>query len=106
MSKKAIKVKTTRWNVLDYLTDERAMIGYLKAALDEGSPKLFIIALGDVARARGINEVAKKMKVSRESLYKSFSGNVKPNFETIYNAIDTLGFKISITKKRALHRPQ
>ena len=100
MSKKNTKFKTTRWNVLDSLTSERAIIGYLKATLEENDPKLFIVALGDVAKARGINEVAKKMKVSRESLYKSFSGTVKPNFETIYKAIDTLGFKISLTQKK------
>jgi probable addiction module antidote protein len=93
------KEKITRWNVLDYLTDENAIAAYLKAAVSENDPNTLILAIGDIAKAKGINDIAQKMGVNRESLYKSFSGKVKPKFETIYNAIDKLGFQMSFQSK-------
>jgi probable addiction module antidote protein len=93
------KLKTTRWDVLDYLKDEDSIAAYLEAALEENDPQMLVVAIGDVAKARGINAMAKKMNVGRESLYKSFSGKTKPNFETVYRALDSFGLKISLAKK-------
>ena len=90
------KIKTTKWDVLDYLDSEESIAYYLSAAIDENDPKALLMAIGDVVRARGVNEMAKKMKVGRESLYKSFSGKAKPNFETVYKALNTLGVKMNI----------
>jgi probable addiction module antidote protein len=89
-------IKVTKWDVLDYLNDENKIALYLQAASMENDANALVVALGDVAKARGINNLAKDMGVSRESLYKSFSGNVKPKFETIYNALDKLGFHFSV----------
>lgn len=93
------KIKTTKWDVLDYLGSEEGIIGYLEAALEENDPAFFIKALGDAAKARGINEMAKKMKVGRESLYKSFAENKKPYFETVFKAIDAFGLKLMLVPK-------
>ena len=59
----------------------------------------FVGAIGDVVRARGINTMAQEMGVSREGLYKSFSGKRKPNIETVFNALDKLGMQIIIQPK-------
>ena len=93
------KEKITRWNILDYLDNEKAIAAYLQVALEENNPSGFLVAIGDVVRARGINSMAEEMGVSREGLYKSFSGKRKPNIETVFNALDKLGLQIIIQPK-------
>ena len=93
------KLGVTRWNILDYLQTEEDISGYLDAALEEGDVAYFLKALGDAAKARGINEMAKKMGVNRESLYKSFAENKKPYFETVSKALDALGLEFHISRK-------
>ena len=92
-----MKVKIKKWNVLDHLKTNAEIAGYLEAALEEGDYEFFVIALGTAARARGINEMAKRIGVARESLYKSFSGTRRPNFETVFKAINDLGLRINIS---------
>ncbi len=91
--------KVTDWNVIDYLKTEEDIANYLEAALEENDIEFFLIALGDVAKARSINKIAKEIGVGRESLYKSFSGARRPNVETVFKAIDALGLKINFTPK-------
>jgi probable addiction module antidote protein len=93
------KEKVTRWNILDYLDNEKVIAAYLQVALEEGNSAGFIGAIGDVVRARGINAIAVEMGVSREGLYKSFSGTRKPNIETVFNALDKLGMQVIIRPK-------
>ena len=93
------KEKITRWNILDYLDNEKSIAAYLQAALEENNPSGFLVAIGDVVRARGINAMAEEIGVSREGLYKSFSGKRKPNIETVFNVLDKLGLQIIIQPK-------
>jgi probable addiction module antidote protein len=93
------KEKITRWNILDYLDNEKSIAAYLQVALEENNPDGLVRAIGDVVRARGVNAMAKEMGVSREGLYKSFSGDRKPSIETVLNALDKLGLEISIKPK-------
>ena len=96
-----MKTRIKKWNILDRLRTDAEITGYLDAALEENDYEFFIIALGTVAKARGINEMAKRLGVSRESLYKSFSGKRRPNFETVFRAIDDMGLRIHITPQNA-----
>ena len=96
------KIKVSDWNVLDYLDNEEAIAAYLQAAVAENDPQSLILAIGDIARARGINKMAADMGVNRESLYKSLNGKTKPQFETIYNAIDKLGLEMYFRPKMAV----
>ncbi|MBQ7127817.1 MAG: putative addiction module antidote protein, partial [Alphaproteobacteria bacterium] len=89
--------KATEWNILDHLKTEEDIANYLEAALEENDIEFFLIALGDVAKARSINKIAKEIGVGRESLYKSFSGARRPNVETVFKAIDALGLKVNFT---------
>lgn len=98
----AKKIKVSDWNILDYLDNEEAIAAYLQAAVAENDPQSLILAIGDIARARGINKMAADMGVNRESLYKSLNGKTKPQFETIYNAIDKLGLEMSFRPKMAV----
>lgn len=93
------KTTISKWDVVDYLKTEKDIAGYLEAALEEGDYEYFLIALGDVARARSINKIAKEIGVGRESLYKSLSGARRPNVETVFKAIDALGLEIRFVPK-------
>ena len=95
------KERITRWDILDYLDNEKSIAAYLQVALDENNPAGLVGAIGDVVRARGVNRMAEEMCVSREGLYKSFSGERKPNIETVFNALDKLGMRIMIQPKTA-----
>ena len=99
--KKMKKTKITEWNVLDYLKTEEDVADYLEAALEENDMDFFLIALGDVAKARSINKIAQEIGVGRESLYKSFSGVRRPSVETVFKAINALGLKINFSPKAA-----
>ena len=100
------KEKITRWNVLDGLRNDEEIAAYLEAALDEGYD-FFLSALDDAARAQGINSMAKKMAVNRQSLYKSFGKNKRPNFKTVLKAIDGLGLRICFaTRQSTVERGQ
>ena len=100
----AKKVKVSEWNALDYLDNEKSIAAYLQVVADENDPDALVSALGTIARARGINKMAKDMGVNRESLYKSFSGRTKPQFNTIYKAIDKLGLEIRFSPKKQHER--
>jgi len=93
------KEKITKWNVLDGLRNDEEIAAFLEAALDEGYD-FFLSALDDAARAKGINSMAKKMGVNRQSLYKSFGKNKKPNFRTVFKAIDGLGLRICFAPRQ------
>jgi probable addiction module antidote protein len=89
-------VKTYPWDPAEYLGDENAVAEYLSAALEEKDPALFTVALGDIARARGISDLARKTKLSRQTLYKALSGQGNPEFATICNVAAALGLRLSV----------
>ncbi len=84
-----------------YLDDEETMAEYLAACLDDPNPDVFLAALGDVAKARGMAQLAKDTGLSRESLYKTFSAGTKPRFETIWKITRALGMPLEVRQERA-----
>ena len=90
------KTKTTRYDVAEHLRTPEEMAAYLEASFEEaGSDATFIAkALGDIARAKGMSEVAKEAGLSRESLYKALSGERSPGFDTILKVVRALGLKL------------
>ncbi|GAB6059366.1 addiction module antidote protein [Desulfonatronum parangueonense] len=78
----------------EYLRDEEDIAAYLTAILEENDPGLLAAALGDVARARGMTEIAKTAGLSREALYKSLRPNAHPRFETVAKVCSALGVKL------------
>jgi probable addiction module antidote protein len=79
-----------------YLDHEEVIAEYLAACLEDPNPEVFLAALGDVAKARGIAQLAKDTGLGRESLYKTFSSGTKPRFETIMKITKALGVPISV----------
>ena len=90
------KTKTTRYDVAEHLRTPEEMAAYLEAVLEEsgGDASLVAKAIGDIARAKGMSQVAKDSGLSRESLYKALSGERSPGIDTILKVIKALGIRL------------
>ena len=76
------KIKTKAWDAAEFLETEEDMAAYLEAALEDGDSALIAAVLGDIARAKGMSQIAKETGLERESLYKALSpDSVAPPFE-------------------------
>jgi len=90
------KVSIREYETARYLDSEEMITEYLAACLEDPNPDVFLGALGNVAKARGVAQLAKDTGLSRESLYKTFSPGTKPRFETILKISNALGVPFSI----------
>lgn len=90
-------VKTATFDAADYLNDEETIAEYLTAALEDPNPDVFLTAVRDVARARGMAQLAKDAGLGRESLYKALKPGAKPRYDTVLKLLHALGVKISAT---------
>ncbi len=91
-------VALKKWDIQDHLKTEEDMTLYLAACFEEaGDDAAFIAkALGDIAKARSMTQLAKETGLGRESLYKALSGEGNPSFGTILKVINALGLKLNI----------
>ena len=91
-----IKTKTTRYDVAEHLRTPEEMAAYLEACIEEAGGDAAFVAksLGDIARAKGMAQVARDAGLSRESLYKALSGDRSPGFDTILKVIGALGLEL------------
>ncbi len=87
-------LETTAWDAADHLQTPKEMAAYLEAALEIGDPALVAAALGDIARAKGMTQVAKDSGLGRESLYKALSASGNPELATILKVISALGLQL------------
>ncbi|HUH88250.1 MAG TPA: addiction module antidote protein [Pusillimonas sp.] len=90
------KIKTRAFDVSNYLNDEADVAAYLQVAIEDGDPAVLAAALGDIARARGMTQLARDTGLSRESLYKSLSGERAPSSDTLFKVIHAMGFKLTV----------
>src|SRR4029079_5559755 len=90
------KTTTTRYDVAEHLRTPEEMAAYLEACLEEanGDAAFIAKAIGDIARAKGMAQVAKDAGLSRESLYKALSGERSPDFDTVLKVLRALGLKL------------
>ena len=90
------KTITTKYDVSEHLRTPQEMADYLEACIEDanGDAAFIAKALGDIARAKGMSQVARDAGLSRESLYKALSGERSPAFDTILKVIDALGLKL------------
>lgn len=90
------KTMITRYDVAEHLRTPEEMAAYLEACLGEanGDAAFIAKALGDIARAKGMSQVARDAGLSRESLYKALSGERSPDFDTILKVVGALGLKL------------
>ena len=96
-----LKTITTPWDPADHLKSEDDMAAYLEAALEESDPALIAAALGDIARAKGMSQVAREAGLGRESLYKALLPTGNPEFGTILKVVAALGLQLHATPATA-----
>lgn len=93
----ASTLKTRPWDPAEHLEAEEDIAAYLEAAFEEGDPALVAAALGDIARAKGMAQIARDTGLGRESLYKALSSEGNPEFATIMKVVSALGLKLHAT---------
>jgi probable addiction module antidote protein len=90
------KIETAPFDAADYLDDEETIAEYLTAALEDPNPDLFLVAVRDVARARGMAQLARDTGLGRESLYKALAPGAKPRYDTVLKVLRALGVKLHV----------
>lgn len=90
------KTVTSRYDVAEHLRTPEEIAAYLEACMEEadGDATFIVKALGDIARAKGMSQVARDAGMSRESLYKALSGECSPGFDTVLKVVGALGLKL------------
>lgn len=91
--------KFTHFDAADYLDSDEAIAAYLTAALEDEDPDMFLIAVKDVARARGMSQLAKDTGLGRESLYKALAPGAKPRYDTVLKVVRALGVSLQAQAK-------
>ena len=89
-----MKIETAPFDAADYLTDDDTIAEYLTAALEDPNPDAFLVALKNVARARGMTQLARDAGIGRESLYKALAPGAHPRYETILKVVRALGITL------------
>jgi len=97
MAKRKGRVEVAPFDASDYLDNEEVVAEYLAAALEDPNPNVFLRAVADVAKARGISKVAKDAGLGRESLYKALAPGAKIRYETVRKLLESLGVRLTVT---------
>lgn len=103
MAKTKVTRKLVPFDAARYLTDDAAIAEYMSTVLEMADPDLLLLALSDVARARGMAQVAKDSGLGRESLYKALAPGAKPRFDTVVKVMAALGIQMQATPVQAAH---
>lgn len=94
-------VKVRPFDPADHLQTEEDILYYLEAAMEGNDPKHIASALGDVARSKGMSEIARKANVGRQALYSALSENGNPTLETLVGVLNALGLQLTVQKRAA-----
>lgn len=86
--------KIAAFDAADYLESEEVIAEYLNAALEDENPDVFLVAVSDVAKARGMAQLAKETGLGRESLYKALTPGAKPRYDTVLKLMRALGVQL------------
>jgi probable addiction module antidote protein len=89
--------KPQAFDVADYLDNDEVIAEYLTAALEDVNPDVFLMAVADVAKARGMSHVASETGLGRESLYKAFAPGAKPRYDTVLKVLKAVGIQLQAT---------
>jgi probable addiction module antidote protein len=90
-------LETSLWDVTEHLDSDEAIAAYLDAVFDDGNPALIKAAIGDVVRARGMAEIARKAGITRAGLYEALADSGNPSFTTIASVMKALWARMSVS---------
>lgn len=88
--------KATKWDASEYLATEADIAAYLNAALEDGDTAVIAAALGDIARAKGMTQLARETGITRDGLYKALSPTGNPSFDTVQKVVKAFGLKLDV----------
>lgn len=88
--------KLSAFNPVEFMQDDEEIAEYLTEAYLDEDPNVFIVALGHVAKHKGLTTLARETGLNRESLYKTFSGNVQPRWDTIHRLLRALNVRLAL----------
>jgi probable addiction module antidote protein len=90
-------IKLSQFDASAFLDNDEVIAEYLTAALEDENPDVFLAAIGNVAKARGISEIARNTGLGRESLYKALTPGAKPRYDTVLKVLHSLGVKLVVS---------
>ena len=91
-----MSTKTRPWDAAEFLTTPERIASYIEAVIEDGDPALLAAALGDIARARGMAQIAEETGRSRESLYRALSAKGNPQLDTLMSVLKAIGLQLSV----------
>jgi len=93
------KITVSDWNLTDEIETKEDVIGILEAALEENDMEFLFKVIGDIARSKGMSQIARELNLNREGLYSAFSPQGNPSFNTVAKVLDNLGYQLSVKQK-------
>jgi probable addiction module antidote protein len=93
------KVTVSDWDPAEYIETKEDVIAYLEVALEEKDPEFLLSVIGDIARSKGMVQLARELNLDRAGLYKALSPKGNPSFTTVSKVLDNLGFNIRIEQR-------
>jgi probable addiction module antidote protein len=97
-------VTTAKWDTAEVLTSPARIAAYLEVALQDGDPDMIKVALGNIARSKGMSDIAEKAGVTRQSLYRALSPKGNPEFSTVAAVLKAFGLRLSVAQERGSKR--
>ena len=92
-----MRIRVKKFDPSAYFDNDEVIAEYLTAALEDSNPDVFLSAVGNVAKARGMTEIAESTGLGRESLYKAFAPGAKPRYDTVLKVLQSLGVRLTVT---------
>jgi probable addiction module antidote protein len=101
--KNAVKEKITfeKWDTAEYIDTKEKAIAYLEAAIEENDPEFLLEVIGDIARSKGMSQIARELGLDRRGLYKALAPEGNPSFKTVFKLFDLLGLRLRLEQKSA-----
>lgn len=99
-----MKAQVRKFDISEHLTTDETVAEYLDACMEEGGQDLFLKALGDAVKARGVQQVTKSAGISsRSSFYRSIEPDGNPQFSTIRSVLESMGMRLAVVRKDHAH---
>ena len=95
------KITFKKWDPADDINTKEDVIALLEGALEENDPDFLLSIVGDIARSKGMTQIARELKLDRKGLYKSLAPDGNPSFKTVFKLLDILGLRIRVERKTA-----
>jgi probable addiction module antidote protein len=92
-----MRIRVKKFDPSAYLDNDEVIAEYLTAALEDSNPDVFLSAVRNVAKARGMSEIAESTGLGRKSLYKAFAPGAKPRYDTVLKVLQSLGVRLTVT---------